>query len=191
MRRYIPPTAKQIPKQAECKFRGEIFDVYQWPQEMFDGSMATFEMLKRDDTVTVVAVKDDRVIITYQTQPNQDWFYDFPGGRHDHEDEDELAAAKRELREETGMVFRDWKLVEVKQPFAKIDWLIYTFVAMDFEKQVAQKLDAGEKIEVLELTLEELREYAKKPNAKHIMPKFLQGIKSLDELRKLPDLYEY
>lgn len=38
MRKYIPENAKLIPAEAECKFRGELFDVYQWPQEMFDGS---------------------------------------------------------------------------------------------------------------------------------------------------------
>ena len=56
MREYIPQKAKLIPKQAECKFRGELFDVYQWPQKLFDGSMSTFEMLKRDDTVVIVGI---------------------------------------------------------------------------------------------------------------------------------------
>ena len=49
----------------------------------------------------------------------------------DAEDESELEAAKRELREETGLVFKNWKLVEVSQPFSKIDWLVYTFVASE------------------------------------------------------------
>ena len=105
MRKYLPPTMKQIPVEAKCKFRGEIFDVYQWPQKMFDGTTKTFEMLKRDDTVTTVAVKNDKVVITYQTQPGQDWFYDLPGGRHDNPQEDELMAAQRGLKEETGKGF--------------------------------------------------------------------------------------
>ena len=191
MRKYLPPTMKQIPVEAKCKFRGEIFDVYQWPQKMFDGTTKTFEMLKRDDTVTTVAVKNDKVVITYQTQPGQDWFYDLPGGRHDNPQEDELMAAQRELKEETGMVFKNWKLVEAKQLFLKIDWIVYTFVAMDFVEEGEQELDAGEKIEVLELTLDELREYAKKPNAKHILPNFLKKVSCLEELRELPALYKY
>ena len=208
MRKYIPENAKLIPEEAECKFRGELFDVYQWPQEMFDGSTATFEMLRREDTVVIIAVltaeeqkrlgkvaegedAEDKVVITYQTQPHQDWFYDYPGGRHDSPDETELEAAKRELREETGLSFANWKLVEVHQPFTKIDWLVYTFVATDLVGQVAQQLDAGEKIEVLEATLDELREYAKKPNAKYLMPGFMRGVKNLNELRELSALYEY
>jgi len=208
MRKYVPENAKLIPKEAECKFRGELFDVYQWPQELFDGSKATFEMLKREDTVVIIAVltaeeqkrlgkvtddepAEDKIVITYQTQPHQDWFYDYPGGRHDNPEETELEAAKRELREETGLSFRDWKLVEVHQPFTKIDWLVYTFVATGLVEQTEQGLDAGEKIEVLEVTLSELREYAKKPNSKYLMPGFMRGVQSLDELRELPALYEY
>lgn len=208
MRKYVPEKAKLIPKEAECKFRGELFDVYQWPQELFDGSMATFEMLKREDTVVIIAIltaeeqrqrgeasddktTEDKVVITYQTQPHQDWFYDYPGGRHDNAEETELEAAKRELREETGLSFRNWKLVEVHQPFAKIDWLVYTFVATGFVEQTEQELDAGEKIEVLEVTLDELREYATKPNSKYLMPGFMREMQKLDELRKLPALYEY
>lgn len=208
MRKYIPENVKLIPAEAECKFQGELFDVYQWPQEMFDGSTATFEMLRREDTVVIIAVLtaeeqrrlekvtgdedvEDKVVITYQTQPHQDWFYDYPGGRHDNPDETELEAAKRELREETGLNFANWKLVEVHQPFTKIDWLVYTFVATGLVGQVAQQLDTGEKIEVLEVTLDELREYAKKPNAKYLMPGFMRGVKNLNELRELPALYEY
>lgn len=208
MRKYIPEKAKLIPAQAECKFRGELFDVYQWPQEMFDGSIATFEMLRREDTVVIIAVltaeeqkrmgrvaegetAEDKIVITYQTQPHQDWFYDYPGGRHDNPEETELEAAKRELREEMGLSFKNWKLVRVHQPFLKIDWLVYTFVATGLLEQVPQELDTGEKIEVLEVTLEELREYAQKPNAKYLMPEFMREIKSLAELQALPALYEY
>lgn len=191
MRKYIPEWAKIIPSQAELKFCGELFDVYQWPQEMFDGSVETFEMLKHADTVIVIGVKDDKIVITHQTQPCEDWFYGFPGGRHDHKNEDELAAAKREMREETGMEFANWKLVDCRQPLSKIEWLVYTFVATDFIKQGPQKLDVGEKIEVLEVTLDELREYAKVPNARPLIPEFLRAARSVGDVKNLPELYHY
>jgi len=191
MRKYIPQNAKLIPENAECKFQGKLFDVYQWPQEMFDGSMSTFEMLRRKDTVVTIAIHDDKVIITRQRQPRQDWFFDYPGGRHDNPAETELEAAQRELREETGLSFQNWKLINVHQPFSKIDWLIYTFLATGFIKQEAQKLDSGEEIEVMAVTFDELRTYAKKPNAKYLLPEFLQDITTLDELKNLPALYDY
>lgn len=191
MREYIPKDADVIPQQAELKFKGVLFDVYQWPQEMFDGSIETFEMLRREDTVEVIAIKDDKIVITYQTQPCQDWFYAYPGGRHDNPAETELDAAKRELREEAGMTFANWKLIEVHQPFTKIDWLVYTFIATDFKSQGDLILDAGEKIEVLEVTFDELKEYAKKPNAKFLMPDYMKHITSLEELKNMPSLHEY
>lgn len=191
MRKYIPENVDLIPQQAELKFKGELFDVYQWPQEMFDGSMATFEMLRREDTVEVVAIKDDKIVVTYQTQPCQDWFYAYPGGRHDNPAENELDAAKRELREEAGMIFRDWKLVDVKQPYSKMDWLVYTFVATGFESQGDLILDAGEKIKVLEVTFDELQELAKKPNAKFLQPDWMKAVQSIEEIKNLPALYNY
>lgn len=48
-KRTLPDNAIMIPEQAGCVFHGEIFDVYQWQQEMFDGSYERFEMLRRPD----------------------------------------------------------------------------------------------------------------------------------------------
>ncbi len=44
-KRTLPKNAILIPDHATCVFRGMLFDVYQWQQEMFDGSIETFEML--------------------------------------------------------------------------------------------------------------------------------------------------
>lgn len=187
MRKFAPVGTRVLPQEATCKFHGEIFDVYQWPQEMFDGSIATFEMLKSPDTVEIIAVRNDKIVVTYQQQPRTDWFYAFPGGRCDHPEEDELEAAKRELREETGMEFRNWRLIEVRQPHSKIDRLIYVFLATDFIEQRKQQLDAGEKIEVREVTFEELQRLAKQRNARYLSI----AAQSLAELLKKPALFEY
>lgn len=176
-----------MPDKAKCVFEGEIFDVYQWPQEMYDGSTATFEMLKRDDTVNVVAVKDDKIVITRQRQPGRDWFYSFPGGRNDHADEDELAAAKREMLEETGMTFQNYRLIAARQPYNKIDWIAYTFLATNFVSQVEQNLDAGEQIEVLEVDFDEYVKIASQPESDYLNLDKL-GVKSLDDLLNLPGL---
>ena len=191
MRKYLPPHFKAIPKQAKLMFKGELFDTYQWPQKMFDGSMATFEMLRRQDTVVVIGIHDDKIVITRQIQPYQDWFYDYPGGRHDNPAEDELTAAKRELREETGMEFKNWKLVNAHQVISKIDWLIYTFVATDLITQGPQHLDAGEKIEVMEVSFAEWEEYADRPDAKFLRSDWMNGIRSIEDFKNLPELYHY
>lgn len=193
MRKFIPDFIKAIPPQAERKFSGEIFDVYQWPQEMFDGSVETFEMLKRSDTVIIIAIRDGKIVLTHQKQPYRDWFYSFPGGRTDASDADELAAAKRELREETGMTFANWKLIKVTQPFSKVDWLVYTFLATDFLEQSEQHLDSGELIEVLEVGLDELVQLSHQPDGHDIKLDFggLGETTNLQQLQDLPALYNY
>ena len=122
MRKFVPEKAKLIPEEAERVFQGKIYEVYQWPQKMFDGSFETFEMLRRPDTVKIIPIvtaeearslgfeaSETQIIVTKQEQPRKDCFYDYPGGRMDEEDADELVAAKRELLEETGLSFRNWK----------------------------------------------------------------------------------
>ena len=187
MRKYIPPTAKLLPPEATKVFSGKIWDVYQWPQTMFDGSTETFEMLARPDTVKIIAIKYGKIIVTQQEQPRKDCFLDYPGGRVDASDVDELAAAKREMREETGLIFRHWKLIKVEQPFSKIDWLVYTFLAWDFVEQTPQELDAGEKIQVLALDVAEVNRLSQTPESR-----YLEIVaSSLDELYQLPALYNY
>lgn len=192
MREFIPEHVNLIPNQAELKFSGRIFDVYQWPQKLFDGSVATFEMLKRPDTVVIIAIMDEHLIITRQKQPGKNWYYGFPGGRVDASDVNELAAAKRELREETGMTFQNWRLLNVVQPFTKIDWLVYTFLATDFLEQTVQKLDAGERVEVSEISFDELQKYISRPDAKDLRKTVEElGIDNMQQLLDLPMLYDY
>lgn len=195
-----------IPEEARCVFSGVIYDVYQWPQEMYDGSTATFEMLRRADTVKIIAVLtpeeqvrlhnvvkittsiEDRIVVTKQKQPRKDWFYDYPGGRVDPEDADELAGAKRELLEEAGLEFSNWKLVDVKQPFNKTDWLVYTFVASGLVRQVEQDLDGGELIEVELATIPEIQELAKSKDSQYLRFKYFDKLDSVAELLNLPEL---
>lgn len=143
----IPSTAKRV-------FKGIIFDVYQWPQIMFDGSISTFEMLKRPNTVEIIATKGNKIFLSKQSQPNKKDFYSLFGGRAD-DGEEPLETAKRELLEESGMKSSDWTLYKTFTPIHKIDWEIYTFIAKDCEKIESQKLDSGEKIEIVESTFDE------------------------------------
>ena len=190
MREYVPSEILTIPENAELVFSGKIFDVYQWPQQLFDGTTETFEMLSRKDTVKIIAIKDDKVVITYQKQPRKDWFYDLPGGRNDNPEENELAAAKREMLEETGMTFRTWKLVEVRQPFMKLDWLVYTFIATDFIAQEPQKLDAGEQIKVKEISFEELKAITE-TEERFSKYSVIEKSPTLADLLNTPSLYNY
>lgn len=189
MRKFVPPHTRQVPPNATQVFQGVIFDVYHWEQELFDGSTKTFEMLKRPDSVVVIAIKGDKIIVLEEEQPGDtSSSHSFPGGRSDLEDEDELQAAQRELLEETGLTFSNWKLIAAVQPHAKIDWIVYTFLATEFVSQVDQTLDAGEKIVVTERTVEEIKELNKDPNTHYLGRELFEEISSTQELADLPEL---
>ncbi|NTW46336.1 MAG: NUDIX hydrolase [Candidatus Moranbacteria bacterium] len=143
------PASKQpIPDHAKRVFEGVLFDVYQWEQELYDGSTTTFEKLKRPDTVVVFPVLDDgSILLTRQEKPGKEPFLGGAGGRVER-DEDVLAAARRELLEETGYEASEFVLVDARQPTSKIDWAVFTFVAKGLRKVSTSNPDAGERIEL-------------------------------------------
>lgn len=142
----LPENVHLIPDDAECVFKGVLFDVYQWQQEMFDGSVETFEMLRRPDAVLIIGIDGDEVVVIDDEQPGKPVTRDrLPGGRIEA-DESVLEAAKREMREETGMQFEDWSLLEVMQPAVKIEWFVYVYVAHGKLADVPTQHDVGEKI---------------------------------------------
>jgi ADP-ribose pyrophosphatase len=139
MKATIPPSAKLV-------FSGQIFDVYQWEQELFDGTKKTFERLKRVDTASILAIVDGKVILQEQEQPNLGSFLSLPGGMLDSYEEDPLVAAQRELLEETGYSSTDWVLWFRQSPLSKIAWTLHTYFALDCKKTAELHLDAGERI---------------------------------------------
>jgi len=186
MRRTLPKRAVLVPSKAKRVFKGIIYDTYHWEQKLYDGTTTTFERLKRPDTVKVIAVDNGKLIILEQEQPNQGIFYDIPGGIHDHEEEDELTAAKRELREETGMEFKTWKLLNVVQPHNKIEQFVYTFLAFDLIGTTQQMLDAGEKINVRLLDFDEAKELLSSSKGR-FLPKEIEKANHLGDLLLLPE----
>ncbi len=139
----------KIPPHATRVFKGEIFDVYQWQQAMFDGSTATFERLKRPNTVVVIPVSaEGQIYYSLQEQPDKLPYYGLFGGRSDP-DEAPLTTAKRELLEETGMTASHWENFMVFKTPGKIDWEIHYFIAKGCQKVQEPELDGGEKIQIL------------------------------------------
>ena len=188
MRTYIPKRANLIPQNAKKVFSGIIFDIYQWQQKLYDGSDATFEMAKRPDTVNVLAIRDDNIVIVRDEQPSRGSIISLPAGRH--ENENELEAAKRELIEETGLSFHTWKLVQCVEPIKstnKIEWLSYLFVALDFAGETKQNLDAGEKIKVDYICYEEFLNVCSKPG---ILNEFYKIVKAAGNINGVKDLVD-
>ncbi|MDP2705605.1 MAG: NUDIX hydrolase [bacterium] len=150
-----PEPRQRIPADAKKVFSGILFDVYQWEQEMFDGTKAVFEILKRPDTVVVFPIlPDGQILLIDEEQPGKTALIGAPGGRIE-EGEDVLTAAKRELLEETGYEAEEFVLWEAQQPVAKIDWAVYFLAAKGLKKIAEPHLDAGEKIKLKLVSFEE------------------------------------
>jgi ADP-ribose pyrophosphatase len=149
-----------VPEHAQCKFEGVLFDVYQWEQELYDGSKTTFEKLIRDDTVIALPILEDgRILLTLDAQPGREPYLTAPGGRVDPGETPEVAA-RRELLEETGYVCETLTLIYERKPEEKLDWLVYSFVARGCSKQQEANPGAGERIELKPVTFEEFLELA-------------------------------
>ena len=154
----------KLPKNAKRVFKGEIFEVWQWPQKMYDGSTETFEMLKRPDTAVVIPVVGDKILILTQAQPNRPKaFYSIAGGRRG-KGETPLNAAKRELLEETGYVSRDWKLWQAANPVGKMVWTVCTYISRDCIFWQAPRPDAGEKVSAKLISFDEFLNLADEPD---------------------------
>ena len=172
-----PKSKQPIPENAKKVFGGALFDVYQWEQELFDGTTTLFEKLKRPDTVVIFPVLDDgKIILTEQEQPGKEPFIGATGGRIDN-GEDILEAAKRELLEESGYKASEFILWDAQHPTSKIDWVVYTFIAKGLKKVADMNLDAGEKINLKLVDLDEFFEIAINKNfvEKEIIPKLYEA----------------
>lgn len=182
----IPSGAHLVPSSAKKVFSGVIFDVYQWQQKMFDGSYETFEMLKRPDTVSAILIKDGKLVALSQLQPSWNKAkYGFPGGRVDNTDGSPLEAIQREVKEETGMTFNSWKLIEVVQVHEKIEWFHYQYIASDCVAVNIPNVDSGEKIRVVEMTFEAALKLSK--TEPRMGSGLLDKYKTIEDLLTIPE----
>ncbi len=156
-----------IPKDATLAFTGERCRIYQWPQEMYDGSIGTFEKIVRLSGAIVIAVVDGKILIEEQEQPGKGPFLCLPGGHVDSWEEPLLEAGKSELKEETGFESTDWELiVDLSQRVFTV-FEHHLYLARDCMKVTAPHLDNGEKINVSLVTPEEFRSVIEDPRWHH------------------------
>jgi ADP-ribose pyrophosphatase len=160
MEKKYSPKDIELPKGAQRKFKGILFDVYQWPQRMYDGSEKTFECITRKATLNVIPVVGDKILIQEQQQPHQEQVYlSLPGGQIEP-GEDPLEGAQREFLEESGYISQDWELWNLWRGHIIIQWKSYFYVARNCKKIQEPQLDAGEKIKDKLITYDEFLDLA-------------------------------
>jgi ADP-ribose pyrophosphatase len=156
-KRPLPVGTKLHSEHSEKVFGGVRWDIYQWQQKMFDGSTETFELAKRDDTVIIIPLIDeDHILAVSERQPHWDKDGLVLVAGMVHKEEDIELAARRELEEETGYIFKDFYLVDVDYPTPGVEWGTYTYIATNLVGQKEKSLDAGEQNSIVILSMDEL-----------------------------------
>ena len=150
-----------IPKHARKVYDGTMFQVYEWEQELFDGTTKTFEGITRVPASFVIPVLGDKILMIKEEQPGRTPFVFFPGGKFDDVHDDPLGVAVRELREETGYQSDDiklWKEFSSKDFMIKTD---YVYVARQCHKIEQPSPEGGERIEPFLVSFDELFVWAR------------------------------
>ncbi|MCE9643493.1 MAG: NUDIX hydrolase [Candidatus Andersenbacteria bacterium] len=136
-------------------FQGEIFSIWQWEQELYDGSKQVFEKATRSDTVRTIGVMPDNTIVcVWDEQPDRNRVFGLPGGQVD-EGESPEAAAQREFLEETGYETATIAPLFSYKPAGRVDYYVHFFIAKHLTKIHEPQQSAGEKIELQFFTFDE------------------------------------
>ncbi len=143
-------------------YHGKIFDITDDEIILSDGFARHREIIRHPGGVVIFALKEDGNVLLvkqyrYAVKSVQT---ELPAGRLE-KGEDPLFAAKRELREETGYIAKNWKpLGYIFTTFGICDEKLYLFKATDltFDKPDP---DEGEILDYFELPLSEVQNLIK------------------------------
>jgi ADP-ribose pyrophosphatase len=143
---------------SEIAYQGRIATVRVDRFRYDDGEEAEREVVEHPGSVAIVAHDGERLFLVRQPREavEEPALLEVPAGKLDHEGEDALATAKRELAEEIGKGARSWeRLTSLYTSPGFADEECHLYLATDLFDQSAET-DETERIEVVEVPLGEL-----------------------------------
>lgn len=149
---------QEIQVSSETIYDGNVLHVREDMVELPNKNLASRELIRHIGAVCIIPVTDDgKVIVERQFRyPVNRVILEIPAGKLDSADEDRLEAAKRELREETGMTAEKWTDIGEYLPApAYSDERITMYLATGLHSG-EQDLDDDEFLEVFRVPLKEL-----------------------------------
>jgi ADP-ribose pyrophosphatase len=136
------------------------------------GRAHTVTVLEAPDWVNVIALTGDgkAVLVRQYRHGTRETTLEIPGGAVDPGDRSALAAAKRELREETGYVARRWRLLGVVTPNPAFQTnACSTFLAEGARPAGKADPDPGEELDVVLVPEKKLEDLARKGVIRHAL----------------------
>lgn len=146
------------PLQSQEIFDGVVVHLFKDTVTLPNGHTAIREVIRHIGAVAVVPVTDDgKVVVERQFRyPLNEVITEIPAGKLDSFTEDRLAAAKRELEEETGYTADNWQeLGDFHPTAAYCDEKITLYLATGL-RQGNRHLDDDEFLNVMAVPMEEL-----------------------------------
>jgi ADP-ribose pyrophosphatase len=138
-------------------YRGKLLEVRLDRVRLPDGHESTREYVIHQGAVVIIPLLDNGELIferQFRYQLGRA-FLELPAGKIDP-GEDILNTGKRELLEETGYSAREWRYLGVMHPcIGYSSERIEIFIARGLQRESGQRLDHGEFLDVLDLSLDD------------------------------------
>jgi ADP-ribose pyrophosphatase len=151
---------KETCLESALVYEGDFMRVHKDSVLLPDGAVSSREYINHPGAVAVLAILDNGNLVMerqFRYAPQRE-FIELPAGRIDH-GEDILLTAQRELLEETGYVANEWVHLTTAWPcIGYADERMEYFLARGLTHR-GRKLDDGEFLEILELSLPEAIEW--------------------------------
>ncbi|MGZ5313084.1 MAG: NUDIX domain-containing protein [Solirubrobacterales bacterium] len=138
--------------------RGKIFSVREDTFRLSDGETSEREWVVHSGAVAIAAHDEEKLFMVRQPREavGEDALLELPAGKLDVEGETRLEAAQRELAEEIGCEASEWRELKrfyTSPGFASEEVTVFEATGL---AEVPQNLEEDERIEIIEVKLDEL-----------------------------------